>query len=235
MKNEAQAGGWGDLAEDTIGFGGVEWRTGRDLLLRPRAVLDAYEAGGLGGGGRYARPFRFYLALCGVLMFFLFLAGGAKRLLEGQVPPDLLARAVAASGKSREAFLNDADNWMSLAIVPVLAIFYALAVAPLIKRWGRTGWRVAFRTTFALLCAWTVPVLPLGPLPYVAGFMVPTSLVTLLALAVGFWRMGRGRWWTRPWEGALKAVLVVVLAELGGLVGMAPVLALGFAGGFYGA
>lgn len=223
----------GEIAEDATGFGGVEWHTARDLLLRPRAVLDAYETGGPTGGGRYARPVRFYLALCGVLMFYLFLIGGTKQLVE-RMPADMLARAIAVSGKSREVFFNDADGWVSLAVVPVLAMFYALAVAPVIKRWGRTNWRIAFRATFALLCAWTVPMLPFGPWPYMERVALVGAVLTAALLMVAFWRMGRGRWWTRPWEGAGKAVAVYLLMQVGAVVGMFPVFAIGALGGIYG-
>ena len=224
---------WGEVAEDTTGFGVVEWRTARDLLLRPRAVLDAYEAGGPTGGGRYARPFRFYLALCGVLMFFLFLIGGTKRMIE-QAPPKLLNEAVAFAGKSRETFINDADGWLTLTMTPILAIFYALAFAPAIKWWGKTDWRVAFRATFALLCAWTVPMLALGPLPYFQRLAVRSAILIHVLLVVTFVRMGRGRWWHSPSQAVARSVLLLILFQIGVLVGTGPVIAVGLLGGIYG-
>lgn len=48
-----------DLAEETTGFGEIEYRTFRDLLVRPRAVLITYLERGPTGGGSYARPFGF--------------------------------------------------------------------------------------------------------------------------------------------------------------------------------
>ncbi|HEU0045767.1 hypothetical protein [Sphingomonas sp.] len=230
---EAKRASLGELAEDTTGFGGVEWHTARDLLLRPRAVLDAYEAGGATGGGRYARPFRFYLALCGVLMFFLFLVGGTKRMIE-QTPPQLLDRAIAVAGKSREAFVNDADGWLTFTITPILALFYALALAPAIKRWGETGWRVAFRATFALMCAWTVPVLALGPLPYLDQFGLVSALAMYALLVVAFVRMGRGRWWHSRPQAVGRSIILLILIQIGVLVGTIPVMAVGLLGGIYG-
>ena len=44
--------GLAELAEDAVGFGGQELRLTRDLLLRPRAVMDAYDAGGSTAGPR---------------------------------------------------------------------------------------------------------------------------------------------------------------------------------------
>lgn len=121
-----------DYAGETTGFGAVELRTFRDLLLRPRQVLDTYLKQGPTGGRRYARPAGFYLALCGVLMFYLFLVGGLKGVIEQQ-PAETVNAWIAQSGKSREAFIDDADGWMSLVAVPILSIFYALGAAPLLK------------------------------------------------------------------------------------------------------
>lgn len=223
----------GEIAEDATGFGGVEWRTARDLLVRPRDVLAAYETGGPTGGGLYARPTRFYLALCGVLMFYLFIIGGTKKLIE-QVPSELLAQAIAASGKTREAFMNDADGWMTFAVTPVLAIFYALALAPAIKRWGRTNWRMAFRATWALLCAWTVPILPIGPLPYMDGYALASGMLIYVLLIVAFVRMGKGRWWT-TWQGAVgKSLILLVLMQVGGMIGWVPAMGIALLGGMYG-
>ena len=40
-----------DLSEDTLGFGGAEVRTARDLLTRPRRVLQAWMIEGPTGAG----------------------------------------------------------------------------------------------------------------------------------------------------------------------------------------
>ncbi len=215
----AHASNWGDYAEDATGFGGVEWRTARDLLVRPRAVLDAYVAAGPTGGGRYARPTRFYLALCGVLMFYLFLVGGNQRLL-GAIPPALLDPLVAWSGKDRAGFMAGADGWIGFAAVPLLALCYTLAIAPFLKRWGGYGWRIAFRATFALMCAWTVPMLALGPLPYLDRYAAVSSLIVFGLLFPAFVRMGREIWWT-GWAGAIgKPLLLLIALQIAATIGM---------------
>lgn len=233
MAEASNEGGWRDVAEDTTGFGVVEWRTARDLVVQPRQVLDAYEKGGPSGGGVYARPTRFYLALCGVLMFYLFLIGGTKRFIE-QLGPNLLNQLVAMSGKTREAFVNDADSWLTIFITPVLALFYALALAPAIKRWGGTNWRLAFRSTWALLCAWTVPMLPFGPLPYQERFMLLATVAMQALLVITFVRMGRGRWWHSGWGAAGKSLALLVLFQIGAMLGTIPVFAIAALGGIYG-
>lgn len=233
---QAESGGvsrLSDYAEDATGFGALEFRTARDLVIRPQTVLLAYLRDGSTGGGLYARPMRFYIALSGVLMFYLFLIGGTQDLLM-QFPAEVLDRLIARSGKSREAFMNDADGWLSLAAVPVLAVFYALGVAPLIRWWMRSTWRIAFRATFALLCAWTVPVLPLGPLPWMENYRVPGSILVWAMLAVAFVRMGRGLWWTGGWEAAGKSAMLFATIMIAVQIGMLPVFGVGVLGGLYG-
>lgn len=222
-----------DYAEDATGFGALELRTTRDLLVRPRAVLDAYLNQGSTGGGLYARPMRFYIALCGVLMFYLFLIGGTRQMLE-MLPTDALDPWVARSGKSREAFMNDADGWLSLGIVPVGSVFYALGVAPFIKRWMRSTWRIAFRATFALFCAWTVPFLPFGPLPWIEEYRLIGSVMVCALLVVAFVRMGRGLWWTGKWQAAGRSALLLLAIAVAGQISMIPVLGIGILGGLYG-
>ena len=199
------------LAEDTIGFGMAELRTARDLLLRPRAALEAYMADGATGGGPYARPLRFYLALCGVLMVVLFLMGGMKQIL-ADWPAEVLDPLLAHSGKSRDAFVADADGWISLIMVPFTAPFFAIAVAPLLKAWDHgLDWRHAFRATFVFMNAWTLPMLPVSPFVYTRAYMAPGMAVLGVLLVVAFARMGRGRWW-RTWPGCLARSLLLALA-----------------------
>lgn len=222
-----------DYAEDATGFGAVELRTARDLLVRPRAVLDAYLHEGSTGGGRYARPVRFYVALCGVLLFYLFLIGGTKDMLE-MLPADALDPWVARSGKSREAFMNDADGWLSLTVTPILSVFYALGVAPVLKWWMRSSWRIAFRATFALFCAWTVPMLPFGPLPWIEEYRLVGSALVWVSLVVAFVRMGRDLWWTGWWQAAGRSALLLLAILIAGQIGMIPVFGIGVLGGLYG-
>ena len=212
-----------DFAEEATGFGATEWRTFRDLLVRPRAMLDAYLELGPTGGGRYKRPMGFYIALCGVLTFYLFLLGGFERIIEAQ-PPEVLNTWLERSGKSREVFVSDVDGWMSLLATPVLSAFYALFCAPLLLWWSGLDRRRAFRATFVLLNVWTAPILLLGPFPYMDPSGAVASLFMQLLLVVAFLRVGRGHWYQTLMAGIAKAVLLVVALIAGSFVGMVPVL-----------
>lgn len=79
-----------------------------------------------------------------------------------------------------------------------------------------------------------MPFLPFGPLPYLKRSMLIGAVLPIVLLVAAFWRMGRGRWWTTWPGGAGKALAVVVLTQIAGLVGMVPVLAIGALGGLYG-
>lgn len=153
----------GELAEDVLGFGGREMATFRDRLLRPATVLRGWMEQGPHGEGGYARPLRLYLALNAVLMLILFLRGGAGLVLDG-FPPDVMQPLLEQSGKSRDAFIADADGWMTLVMVPILSALYAMAAVPFLRLWDKDvlGWRRGFRATFGWLCAWTVPITPLS-------------------------------------------------------------------------
>ncbi|GAA4018227.1 hypothetical protein GCM10022280_17090 [Sphingomonas swuensis] len=222
-----------DYAEDATGFGATEWRTFRDLLKRPRAVLDAYLERGPTGGGLYARPMGFYFALCGVLMIYMFIAGGLEGVIQRQ-PAEVLNGWIAASGKSRAEFIGDADGWMSLVSVPVLSFFYAIFSAPLLKWWGGLDWRRTFRSTFTLLNAWTVPVIFLGPLPMMERFALFASIFMYGANIVAFLRLGRGLWW-KGWPGGiLKGFLLLVVMMIGAGIGMFFVMQIGMMGALHG-
>ena len=222
-----------EYAEEATGFGETEWRTFKDLLLRPRVMLDAYLEHGPTGGGRYRRPMGFYIALCGVLTFYLFLLGGFKDIIEAQ-PADVLNPWIERSGKSRELFISDVDGWMSLLGTPVLSVFYALFCAPLLLWWSGLDRRRAFRATFVLLNAWTAPVLLLGPFPFMDPFRAVASLLLQLLLVVAFLRMGRGLWFQSWLGGISKSVLLFVVVMLGSFVGMLPVLYISLAGASFG-
>jgi hypothetical protein len=222
-----------DLCEETTGFGETELRTARDLLLRPRDALDAYLLHGPTAGQRYARPFGFYMALCGILMFYLFLVGGLKGLIELQLG-DQLGAWIALSGKSRDAYIDDAESWLSLVVTPVIAILNALFTAPLLKWWSGLDWRRSLRSSNVLMCAWTVPVLFIGPLPQMEGFQVAAALFIWSAFVIAFLRMGGGLWFTRWWEGVLKALLLIVILALASWVGMIPSFYVGLLGGLWG-
>jgi hypothetical protein len=225
------------LSEDTLGFGVGELKTARDVLLRPRYVLEAWMTAGPTGGGGYARPLRLYLALNAVLMLILFLRGGAGFWLNG-MPPEFLSELVQRSGKSQDAFLADADAWMTLVMVPILAAGYALAAAPLLRWWDPEdlGSRRGFRAAFGWLCAWTVPMMPLSWWAYGSG--PETSWIALAIFVLGvvaFMRMGAGRWYRSPAGGLFKGIVLAVAMQLVGLIGMIPILMIGLLAGVYGA
>ena len=232
---EPRGGGLNDLSDDALGFGRAELTTARDLLVRPRAVLEAWMTAGPSGGGRYARPLRLYLALNAILMLVVFLKGGSALML-GAVPADALEPLIAASGKGRDAFMADADGWMSLVMVPVLSLFYALGAAPLLRWWDPDdlGWRRGFRAAFAYLNALTVPLLPFSWWMYAEptglGAMIGTVALFVFAMAA-FLRMGRGRWWRSPVAGGAKGLGLWVMLQVVGLIGFLPVIAIGLAAG----
>lgn len=225
-----------ELAEDVLGFGGRELATVRDLLVRPAAVLGAWMQDGADGGGRYARPLRLYLGLNAVLMLILFLRGGSGFVLDG-LPPEILDPMLERTGKSRDAFIGDADGWMTLVMVPILSAFYAIAAAPLLRWWDPEdlGWRKGFRASFGWLCAWTVPMMPLAwwgyginPTAAIIGAIIPVIGV------VAFVRMGRGRWY-RSWPvGIVKGVVLMVAVQAAAMVGGILVGVIGILGALVG-
>ncbi len=223
------------LSEDATGFGQRELRTLRDAFVKPSAMLDAYMALGPSGGGVYARPLRFYLTLCGVLMLQLFLMGGTTIMLAG-LPPEALDPLIAQSGKSRDAFLADADNWMSLVLVPLNALFYALVSAPLLRWWDAAdlGWRKSFRATFHYLNVWTLPFIPIGFLAYMPSTAVWSSLGMLILGFIAFLRVGKGRWYRTLPGGLVKAAVITFVTFIASLIATFPLMAVGLAGGFWG-
>lgn len=224
-----------DLSDDALGFGQLELRTAVEVVLRPRQALDAWMSGGSSGHGRYARPLRLYLALNAILMLLLFLRGGSELLMVG-LPEEPIQALIRLSGKSRDAFLADADGWMTLIMVPILSGFYALFAAPLLRWWDAEdlGWRRAFRAAFAYLCAWTVPILPVAWWGFSTG--PARAVATIILLTVGlvmFMRMGAGRWW-RTWPGGLgKSIVFAVALQIAGMIGFIPILAIGLLAGVY--
>lgn len=222
-----------DLCEETTGFGEIEFRTFRDLLVRPRAALEAYLVHGPTGGRRYSRPFGFYMALCGVLMFYMFLQSGMKEIIEAQ-PAALLDPWIERSGKSREAFIDDADSWMSLVVTPVIAIFNALLTAPFLKWWSGIDWRRSFRSSNVLMCAWTAPILFLGPAPQIEATRAIAAIIMWVAFVVAFCRMGKDLWFSRWWEAGLKSIVLLAVLVFASWLGMVPSLYIGLIGGALG-
>lgn len=221
-----------ELAEDVLGLGGRELVTARDLLLRPATVLHAWMEGGAEGGGAYARPLRLYLGLNAILMLILFLRGGAGFMLEG-LPPEMMDPLLEQSGKSRDAFIADADGWMTLVMVPLLSALYALAAAPLLRLWDQDdlGWRRGFRASFGWLCAWTVLMLPMSWWAYGTGpVAAAVSAVIMLVGIVAFFRMGQGRWFSAPLFGVVKGVALMVVVQVAATFGGVLVGAIGVLG-----
>lgn len=227
-----------DLSDDTLGFGGRELVTARDVVLRPREVLEAWMKQGPSGGGRYARPLRLYLALNAILMLIMFLQGGSEVMLRVVgIDAAMLQPVIEASGKSRDAFMADADNWMTLVMVPILSLAYACAITPLLRWWDpeNLGWRRGFRAAFAYLCAWTVPFLPVAWWTFSEGPVGMAVAVVLFVVGiVAFMRMGAGRWWSSPVFGLGKALTLWVALQVAGLIGMIPVLIIGLTAGRFG-
>jgi hypothetical protein len=222
-----------DASEDMLGFGGVEVRTARDLLVRPRLVLQAWMIEGPTGGGVYAKPLKLYLALNAILMLFIFLRGGLSFYLEG-VPAEIMGPLLQEAGKSREAFLADADGWMSLVTVPIMAPFYALAAMPLFRLWDAEdlGLRRGFRASFAYLNAWTVPMLPLAWFMFSTGPLATAcSLIMIVLGFVAFMRMGRGRWYRGVLPGLGKALILVGAIGLSSVVSTSIVMVIGLVAG----
>ncbi|MFM7349563.1 MAG: hypothetical protein ACKO01_08745 [Erythrobacter sp.] len=212
-----------DLAEETVGFGETEWHTFRDLLIRPRDALDAYLERGPTGGGQYRRPFGFYIALCGLLTFYLFLLGGFKGIIEAQ-PAEVLNPWIERSGKSRQDFINDVDGWMSIIGTPLLSAFYALLSAPLLIWWSGLDRRRGVRATFVLLNAWTAPMVLLGPLPFLPAFAAISTLILQLLLCIVFLRMGKGLWFQSWPMGLAKSFALFAVVMVASAIGMVPVL-----------
>ncbi|GAW40253.1 hypothetical protein SH203_00650 [Brevundimonas sp. SH203] len=222
-----------DLSEDALGFGGADIRTARDLLIRPRLVLQAWMIEGPTGGGVYAKPLKLYLALNAILMLIVFLRGGMGGALD-QIPADVIASLVAQSGKSRDAFMADADGWMSFLTVPLMAPLYALAVLPFVRWWDAEtlGWRRGFRASFAYLNAWTVPMLPLFWFIYGTGPVAMMGSVALFVLGVvTFVRMGRGRWYRGVAAGIGKGLVLQIAINLMMMLGSALMMVIGVLAG----
>lgn len=226
-----------DLGEDATGFGAAELRTIWHSVIRPVQVLEAYMTGGPTGHGQYGRPLRLYLALSGVLMVIQFLMGGLDSMFANAMSDEALAPLLEIAGKSRDAFIADADGWGSFFTVPFLAIAYALAVAPLLRLWDPEdlGWRRAFRATFAYLNNWTVLILPVGWMVYVEPLrMIGMLLITGLGI-VAFIRMGKGRWWRTRAGATLKGLGLAATTLAAAGVASIPLSIIAILGGLFGA
>ena len=220
-----------DLGEDSTGLGRVELRTIRDALIRPRQQLEIYMTGQPTGDGRYARPLRLYLTLCGLMMLILLFSGGTEMMVAG-LPDPALSQLIEASGKSRDAYIADADNWISLVLVPIMSAAYALGFAPLLRAWDRDdlGWRKGFRAAFVYLNAATVPIVPFTWMAYNADTILLSTLLIAVVMLVTFLRMGRGRWYQSTVFGVLKGLALLLAMQIVGLLGYFVVIPVGLLG-----
>jgi hypothetical protein len=211
-------GGAGELVEDTVGLGAPDLRLTRDLVLRPRAVMAAYDAHGATAGGLYPKPVRYWLTLNG----FLFLLAGLTGLMERALVTGAGAEGAADIehlgshfGKSGPEFVSDLEQWMGLLMLPLWGLFAGGALFLLLRRWSPADDRQDFRQTFTFLNAMTVWGLPLNiamVLPMDA--VLWTGPLSLLLIPMLFAVFGKGRWWTTrrsAWlrgAGLLLAVIV---------------------------
>lgn len=200
-------------AEDTVGFGVPELRLTRDLLLRPKAVLDAYDLGP-SGGGRYARPLRYLLGLNGVFLFVMAFMGGFQRTM----PPEtraMFADLAARAGRPLAEYLNDFEHLLALFMVPVWLLFTVFPLALLLRSWTKSSFRSALRQTLTYLSFWTLLVFVPGLLAYILAPDRPEfALATFLVAPLAFWWLGRGRWFRSAAGGFVKGVAVTSLMLL---------------------
>ncbi|HEY0103865.1 MAG TPA: hypothetical protein VGB60_10395 [Brevundimonas sp.] len=180
-----------DVAEDATGFGAPEIRMTRDLILNPGAVAAAQGQ----PDSPYPRSLRYFLTWNGIFLVLVTVLGGFQSQFAA-LPEPFITWAMQTSGKSRDAFLGDLDQWYSLAAIPVISLFLYLPLAFLFRRW--TGSRAAGSgQAFAYVSGWSIYGAAFG----LAALFVPavraaSPVLTVLILAVLFLRMGKGRWWT---------------------------------------
>jgi len=233
-EQRAPLGAATELSEDVTSLGVAELRTLRDLVVRPHAVLEAWMQAGPTGGGLYARPLRLYLTLCGFMTLILFIKGGDTQI--SMLPPETLQPLADQAGKSLEAFVADAENWFSIALIPVSCAFYALAAIPLLRWWDPDdlGWRRGLRATFGYLNAWTVPLVPVTWWANEQSAVGMAIALLMFAMAwVTFIRMGRGRWFRSWFGGAAKGIMLAILLFAMAVVATVPLYAIAYIGGTY--
>ena len=210
--------GIAELAEDAVGFGGQELRLTRDLLLRPRAVMDAYDAHGSTAGGLYPKPLRYWLTINGLYLLVSALAGGLERALQpsGARSQEGMTKIAAAAGKSVDEFQGDLEQWYSLVSLPLYALFMGGGLFLLFRRWSPGDDRQDFRQTFTFLNGYTVLVIPLGLITVVlpTAYMAWAIPLSFAVIAITFSRMGRDRWWRTSAGAWVKGTVLVAVAAL---------------------
>jgi len=202
----------GEMAEDASGFGLSDLRLTRDLVLRPGAVQDAYDAHGSSAGGRYPRPMRYYIALNGVWFLAIALMGGYETMLSAS-SLDIYAMWGGGSGKERAEFMADFEQWLSLLSLPLMTLFVAGPLFWAISRWSPLDWRHDLNQTVTFLNAWTLYQIPFSVLLLVwPREMAPWSILAMLVAAIAAYvAIGSGRWWRTTGGAVGKAVLLCLL------------------------
>ena len=201
----------GELAEDAAGFGVAELHLTRDLLIRPRAAMAAYDAEGSTAGGRYPRPLRYYLTLNGVYLLLLTFTGGLERTFDQSGSDEMIRNLASWAGKSLDETRADLDQWFSLLMVPIYTLTFAWPLYRLIRRWSPADNRTDFNQTFTFLSLWTLYGLPFGLL---IQFYPPLgnlgAAVSFLLIPIAYAVIGRGRWWRTRRGAWLKGIGLVV-------------------------
>jgi len=108
-----------------------------------------------------------------------------------------------------------------------------VAAAPLFRLWDRDdlGWRRGFRATFAWLCAWTVPMIPISWWGYgTEPIALVVSIVISLLGVVAFMRMGHGRWFQSRFVGVIKALALMIVVYVASTIGGVAVIGIGVLG-----
>lgn len=229
--------GLSELAEDAVGFGGQELRLTRDLLLRPRAVMDAYDAHGSTAGGLYPKPLRYYLTLNSLYLLVIALLGGFERTLVRaftESDPEMLPKIAAKMGKSEGEMIADMDQWYSLLAIPFYAACLGGAAFLLIRRWSPGPDRQDFRQTFTFLNAFSLLGIPFGLLILILDVHDAWPMaITFGLVALTYARMGAGRWWRTPTGAWLKGALMVVVLGVATFAAALPTLILAMLAGVF--
>ncbi len=206
------------FVEESTDLGWNALRTLRDLIVRPKAVLEAYETMGPSAGGRYAQAVRLFMSLNGVSMVLFFFFGGMAEMLRQAIPPEEIAALAGKAGKSVDLFVADFDQWASLVLVPVVAAALAAVTLPFLKLWSGRSWPVTISTGFSLLTAWTIPVLLLSPIIYLDSTSPIGTILISVLFAVTFLRLGGGRWFQGP-VGAVGKTALLLVVQFAAMVG----------------
>lgn len=217
------------IAEDATGFGAGELRMTRDLVLNPRAVAAAQGD----PASPYPRSLRYFLTLNGAYLLLVAILGGFQSQFE-TIPEPFIAWAMAAGGKSRDAFLADLDQWYSLAAVPIISLCFYVPLAFLFRRWTRSR-AAASGQAFAYVSGWTLYGAVFGLVAlFVPAVRVASALIAVLILATLFVRMGKGLWWSSAAQAVWRFVQLLIGMLIAYVPGVIAVAMISVAGAIYG-